>query len=55
MDRRASCTTVTSRLFSPERWLRALSDAGFEPRVVPFYHSELDPGRYEVFVAVRPA
>jgi len=22
---------------------------------LPFYHSELDPGRYEVFVAVRPA
>ena len=42
-------------LFSRERWLRALSDAGFEPRVVLFNHSELEPGRYEVFVAVRSA
>src|SRR5204862_2047996 len=41
-------------LFSREQWLRALSDAGFELRVVPFNHSELEPGRYEVFVAVRP-
>jgi hypothetical protein len=32
-----------------------LSDAGFEPRVVPFNHSELEPGHYGVFVAVRPA
>jgi hypothetical protein len=33
----------------------ALSAAGFEPRVVPFNHSELEPGRYGVFVAVGPA
>ncbi len=38
-------------LFSRERWLRARSDAGFEPRVVPFNHSELEPGRSGVFVA----
>src|SRR5207247_10858544 len=31
------------------------SDAGFEPRVAPFNHSELEPGRSGVFVAVRPA
>jgi len=42
-------------LFSRERWLRALSDAGFEPRVVPFNHPELEPGCDGVFVAVRPA
>jgi hypothetical protein len=56
MDRRASCATVTSRGWShANEWLRALSDAGFEPRVVPFNHSELEPGRYEVSGAVRPA
>ena len=41
-------------LFTREDWLRLLSDAGFEPRVVPFDHSELEPGSYEVFVAKRP-
>jgi len=41
-------------LFTREEWLRLLSDAGFEPRVVPFDHSELEPGSYEVFVAKRP-
>jgi hypothetical protein len=58
-DRDGSTRVVHDRhvegLFSRERWLRALSDAGFEPRVVPFSQSELEPGRYKVFVAVRPA
>jgi SAM-dependent methyltransferase len=40
-------------LFSRSVWLRLLSDAGFEPRVVPFDHSKLEPGSYEVFVAKR--
>jgi SAM-dependent methyltransferase len=41
-------------LFSRATWLRLLSEAGFEPRVVPFEHSELEPGSHEVFVARRP-
>ena len=41
------------RLFTRADWLRLLSDAGFEPRPVPFEHSELDPGSHEVFVAQR--
>lgn len=41
-------------LFSREVWLRLLSEAGFESRVVPFDHSELQPGSLEVFVGVRP-
>jgi len=41
-------------LFSREDWLRLLSEAGFEPRIVPFEHSELEPGSHEVFVAKRP-
>jgi hypothetical protein len=41
-------------LFARADWLRLLSDAGFEPRVVPFDHSELEPGSYEIFVCSKP-
>jgi SAM-dependent methyltransferase len=41
-------------LFPRAEWLRLLSEAGFEPRVVPFEHSEVEPGAHEVFVAARP-
>jgi SAM-dependent methyltransferase len=41
-------------LFARGDWLRLLSEAGFEARVLPFDHSELEPGSYEVFVAKRP-
>jgi hypothetical protein len=41
-------------LFARADWLRLLAEAGFEPRAVPFDHSELEPGTYEVFVARRP-
>jgi SAM-dependent methyltransferase len=40
-------------LFPRATWLRLVSAAGFEPRVVPFEHSELEPGAHEVFVAAR--
>jgi SAM-dependent methyltransferase len=42
-------------LFSRAEWLRWLGDAGFEPERVPFDHSELPPGTYELFLARRPA
>jgi len=42
-------------LFGRDTWLRLLAEAGFVPRVVPFEHSELEPGSHELFVAVRPA
>ena len=42
-------------LFARADWLRLLEEVGFRPAVVPFDHSELEPGSYEVFVAVRPA
>lgn len=42
-------------LFGRDDWLRLLGEAGFEPRVVPFDHSELEPGTHEIFVAKRPA
>lgn len=41
-------------LFARADWLRLLSDAGFVARVVPFEHSELEPGSHEVFVARKP-
>jgi SAM-dependent methyltransferase len=41
-------------LFSRAEWLQLLTAAGFQPRVVPFDHSELEPGSYEVFVCTRP-
>ena len=41
-------------LFARDTWLHLLEEVGFEARVVRFDHSELEPGRYEIFVARRP-
>lgn len=41
-------------LFSRAVWLRILTEVGFEPRSVPFDHSELEPGTYELFLGVKP-
>lgn len=41
-------------VFPRERWLTLLREAGFEPRVLPLVHSEVEPGAHEVFIAVRP-
>lgn len=41
-------------LFPRETWLALLRDVGFEPEVVPFDHSELEAGSYELFLARRP-
>jgi SAM-dependent methyltransferase len=40
-------------LFSREDWLRWLTDAGLEPRAIPFEHSEVDLCTMEVFVGRR--
>jgi SAM-dependent methyltransferase len=40
-------------LFSREDWRRLLTEAGFAPKVVPFAHSELEPGSYEVFIGSK--
>ena len=37
-------------LFWRADWLRWLEEAGFRPERVPFDHSELEPGRYELFL-----
>ena len=40
-------------LFFRDDWLRLLREAGFEPQVIPFEHSELEPGPAEVFVGKK--
>jgi hypothetical protein len=40
-------------LFARAQWLQWLTDAGFEARVVPFDHSDLEPGSYELFAGRR--
>jgi SAM-dependent methyltransferase len=41
-------------LFPRADWLRLLASVGFDAKLVPFEHSELEPGSYEVFVARKP-
>jgi SAM-dependent methyltransferase len=41
-------------LFPRDRWLQLLADAGFEARVAPFEHSELEPDSHELFICTRP-
>ncbi len=41
-------------LFGRDVWLRAMADAGFDARSLPFEHSEVPPGSGEFFVGVRP-
>jgi SAM-dependent methyltransferase len=45
----------TEGLFARAEWLRLLSEAGFEAKVVPLQHSEVEEGAHEVFVVKRPA
>jgi len=42
-------------LFPRRDWLRWLSEAGFEPRVVPLELTEVDTQTLEVFVCVKPS
>lgn len=41
-------------LFGRDEWLQILRDIGFQAQAVPFDHSELEPGSYEVFLATKP-
>jgi hypothetical protein len=41
-------------LFARSEWLRLLSEAGFTPKAVPFNHSDLEPGSYELFLGSKP-
>jgi SAM-dependent methyltransferase len=40
-------------LFGREDWLRLLAKVGFEPRVLPFEHSDIEWQTHEVFVGVK--
>jgi hypothetical protein len=41
-------------LFARQEWLGVLRRSGFDAKSVPFDHSDVPPGSYEVFVARRP-
>jgi SAM-dependent methyltransferase len=42
-------------LFPRDVWLRLLRESGFEPLTLPLELSDVEPGKHEVFVCVRPA
>jgi len=44
----------TCGLFRQEDWLRLIGNAGFSPRVMPFEHSEIEPGSSIVFLGIKP-
>lgn len=37
-------------IFPRQTWFRLLRDTGFQPEIIPFEHSEIEPGTCEVFV-----
>ena len=41
-------------LFTRSDWLRLLTDAGFVPSIVPFAHSDIEPGTAELFLCHKP-
>jgi SAM-dependent methyltransferase len=41
-------------LFPRADWIRWIDEAGFRTEGVPFNHSDLEPGRYEIFLARKP-
>ncbi len=57
-DRDGSVEAVHDRhiegIFARQTWLSLLAEQGFQTRVVPLEHSEVEPGRHEMFVCQRP-
>lgn len=41
-------------LFSRQTWLDAIESVGFEAQVLPFAHSEVEPGSMAVFLGLKP-
>jgi SAM-dependent methyltransferase len=41
-------------LFPRDTWLQLFKDVGFAHTVLPFEHSDLEPGKHEVFLCIRP-
>jgi trans-aconitate methyltransferase len=42
-------------LFSQAEWLDALRQEGFTPHILPFDHSEVEPGTVHLFVGEKPS
>lgn len=42
-------------IFPRETWLRLFREAGFEPKILPFEHSEVQPGETEMILGIKPA
>lgn len=40
-------------IFPRQTWLSLLAEVGFQPRVIPFEHSELESGAYDVFIGIK--
>lgn len=40
-------------LFPRQTWLSLLAEVGFQPKVIPFDHSELESGAYDVFIGYK--
>ena len=40
-------------LFAQADWLRLLAETGFQAKMLPFEHSELEPDSTHVFVGVK--
>lgn len=40
-------------LFPRDTWLRLMVEAGYQPRVLPFEHSEVAPGETEMFLGMK--
>lgn len=40
-------------LFARADWLRLINQVGFEAQVVPFEHSDLEPGECEIFLGIK--
>lgn len=41
-------------LFPRDTWVQLFKDVGFTHTVLPFEHSDLEPGKHEVFLCMRP-
>ncbi len=41
-------------LFAHDTWMRLIKEAGFEPKSIPFEHSDLEPGSTFVFLGSKP-
>lgn len=54
-DVRAEYDRHTLGIFPRMTWLELFAAAGFDTRIVPLIHSDVDPGEVEVFIARKPA